>query len=46
MTEYAVKSRYPGVYYPIDSEDFQEAIEIAIEVFMWAENIINLTNQK
>ena len=35
LTGYAVETRYPGDYEPVDEEDFRKAIEIAKEVLNW-----------
>lgn len=36
LTGYAVETRYPGDYEPVDEEDLRKAIEIAKEVLKWA----------
>ena len=43
LTEYAVGSRYPGVYERVTDEDYREAIEVAQCVFNWANNIVRST---
>ena len=35
LTGYAVETRYPGDYEPVDEEDLRKAIEIAKEVLEW-----------
>ena len=35
LTGYAVETRYPGDYEPVDEEDLKKAIEIAKEVLEW-----------
>lgn len=35
LTGYAVETRYPGDYEPVDEEDLRKAIEIAKEVLKW-----------
>jgi len=41
LTGYAVETRYPGDYEPVDKEDFRKAIEIAKEVLKWVKKEIN-----
>ena len=41
LTEYAVQSRYPGSYYPVEYDDYMEAIQIASEVLDWVYIIVN-----
>jgi HEPN domain-containing protein len=36
LTGYAVETRYPGDYEPVNEEDLRKAIEIAKEVLKWA----------
>jgi HEPN domain-containing protein len=43
LTEYAVSSRYPGVYERVTDEDDHEAIEVAQCVVNWANNIVRPT---
>ena len=40
LTEYAVNTRYPGDYEPLDETDYKEALEIAEWVVNWVENKI------
>ena len=35
LTGYAVETRYPGDYEPVDEEDLRKAIEIAKKVMAW-----------
>jgi HEPN domain-containing protein len=35
LTGYAVETRYPGDYEPVDEDDLKKAIEIAEEVLKW-----------
>jgi len=35
LTGYAVETRYPGDYEPVDEEDLRKAIEIAKKVLKW-----------
>ncbi len=37
LTGYAVETRYPGDYEPVDEEDLRKAIEIAKKVLKWVE---------
>ena len=40
LTAYAVDSRYPGDYEPVNKEEYKEALKIAEDVFKWLDNII------
>lgn len=40
LTDYAVETRYPGDYEPVDEEDLGKAIEIAEEVLTWVKKEI------
>ena len=40
LSDYAVTSRYPGDFEPVDEEEYQETIKLAEEVVLWAETII------
>lgn len=37
LTDYAVASRYPGAYEPVDEEERREALALAAAVVTWAE---------
>jgi len=37
LTGYAVETRYPGDYEPVDEDDYFKAIEIAEKVLKWVE---------
>ena len=40
LTEYAVTTRYPGDWDPVDKEEYQEALALAEKVFAWvSENL-------
>ncbi len=39
LTDYAVMSRYPGDYEPIEDMELRRAIELAQAVVMWAERL-------
>ncbi len=41
LTSYAVETRYPGDYEPVDEEDISKAIEIAKEVLKWVKKEID-----
>jgi len=41
LTEYSVQSRYPGDYYPVEYEDYLEAVEIAGDILNWVTEIID-----
>lgn len=40
LTEYAVSSRYPGGWEPLDEEDLDKAVQMAQSVVLWAEDEI------
>jgi len=40
LTEYAVESRYPGVFEEVLQADYAEAVELAERVVRWAESVI------
>jgi HEPN domain-containing protein len=40
LTDYAVTSRYPGDFEPVDEEEYEEALRLAKTVVIWAEKII------
>lgn len=40
LTEYAVESRYPGVFEEVLQTDYAEAVELAERVVRWAESEI------
>ena len=40
LTSYAVAFRYPGDYEDVTEEAYQEAMQIARTVYLWAERII------
>ncbi len=42
LTDYAVNTRYPGMYEPVSEEEYKEALKIAVRVFEWAGKIIKL----
>jgi HEPN domain-containing protein len=37
LTDYAVTSRYPGDFEPVDEEEYKEALRLAETVVVWAE---------
>ncbi len=37
LTDYAVSSRYPGVYERVDQEEYEIAVKIAKDVLVWVE---------
>ena len=41
LTEYAVNTRYPGDYEPLDETDYKAALEIAERVVNWVEKEIH-----
>ena len=40
LTDYAVDTRYPGMYEPVSAEEYKEALNLAARVFEWAGKII------
>ncbi len=40
LTDYAVMSRYPGVFESVDEKEYKETIRLAESVVLWAETII------
>ncbi len=40
LTDYAVDTRYPGMYEPVSEEEYKEALNLAVWVFEWASKII------
>ena len=40
LTDYAVDTRYPGMYEPVSEEEYNEALKLAVAVFEWAGKII------
>jgi len=37
LTDYAVKTRSPGDYYPVSEEEYKRALELATRVLDWVE---------
>jgi HEPN domain-containing protein len=35
LNDYAVQTRYPGVYTPIDEEEYNHAIKVAVDCVNW-----------
>jgi len=50
LTAYAVSTRYPGDFEPVDEQEYQETLETAENAFNWVRKIIedeiNPKNQK
>jgi HEPN domain-containing protein len=44
LTQYAVETRYPGVYEPIEEDEFMEALKDAEAIFGWAMDITGYEN--
>jgi len=40
LIDYAVITRYPGVYEPVEEEEYNEAIYLAEAVFSWAKGVV------
>ncbi|MBF0516549.1 MAG: HEPN domain-containing protein [Nitrospirae bacterium] len=43
LTNYAVETRYPGDYIPVDKTMYEEALEIAENILIWVENFLEMT---
>ncbi|NLW75508.1 MAG: HEPN domain-containing protein [Methanomicrobiales archaeon] len=41
LTDYAVTTRYPGTYEPVNREEYLEAYHLADSVVNWAKGILN-----
>ena len=41
LSIYAVDTRYPDNYFVVDKDDYDEALEIAQDVYNWVEVVIN-----
>lgn len=41
LSDYAVTLRYPGVFEPVDTEEYETAVRLAEETYMWAAAIIS-----
>ncbi|MBE0410536.1 MAG: HEPN domain-containing protein [Anaerolineales bacterium] len=46
LTRFAVSMRYPGVIEPVTMDEYQEALKIAKDVIVWAEEIIEHGSRK
>lgn len=44
LTDYAVESRYPGDYPPVDENMFKDALDIAEVVVSWVETKLKIAN--
>jgi HEPN domain-containing protein len=42
LSQYAVETRYPGVWEPITVEEAQQAIKIAARVLSWVESLVGI----
>jgi HEPN domain-containing protein len=40
LTQYAVRTRYPGAIEPIGLEEYQAALALAFRVLAWAEKVV------
>ena len=40
LTDYAVKTRYPGESEPVTKEEYEEALTIAETIYHWVSSII------
>lgn len=41
LSDYAVESRYPGIFEPVTEEEYQEAVTIAGNVVRWVDEYIS-----
>jgi HEPN domain-containing protein len=41
LTDYAVMSRYPGNFEPVEEDEYVEALQLAENVVQWAEKILS-----
>ena len=41
LNDYAVQTRYPGDYSPIEEQEYKRAVKIAESVLFWVLGIIN-----
>jgi hypothetical protein len=44
LTDYAVTTRYPGVYEPVTVGEYEDAIRTAEAVVGWAEQVIGVSS--
>ena len=42
LNDYAVQTRYPGDYTPIEKEEYLKAIKVAVKAVSWAEKAIEI----
>jgi HEPN domain-containing protein len=42
LTDYAVTTRYPGVYEPVTVDEYSKAVKTAEAVVSWAEQVIGM----
>lgn len=40
LNDYAVETRYPGFYEPVNEEEFKKSLELAEKIFEWSITII------
>ncbi len=45
LTDYAVKTRYPGEREPVSTEEYEEALKIAEEVYRWVTKFMEEKNE-
>ena len=41
LTEYAVETRYPGDYDPVEEDEYKEMLKIGQDVIKWIKKVIN-----
>ncbi|MBE3573230.1 MAG: HEPN domain-containing protein [Moorella humiferrea] len=46
LTDYAVTTRYPGDWEPIDEAEYKRAVSLAQEVYRWALSLTNRNGEK
>lgn len=45
LTDYAVETRYPGDYTPVDEEMYEDALKIADRVVVWVEKKLRISSK-
>lgn len=40
LTSYAVTTRYPGEYEPIDDDEYNQALALTIKTYQWIEQLL------
>ena len=42
LSDYAVSTRYPGEYEPIEMKEYDEALDLAAQVLQWAVHLVSV----